>query len=349
MRKNRLFTALAAATLLVSAGAGIAETTNQATVQAATKTTKKATTTKRYSAVFKRKPAALYNLVISKDKKTTSVKKINSKKLIKTLGFKKGSKSTVLNGIITKPNTTKPQYYWMGNIKYGKKNYRLCVKSSDVTVKSKKIKNLATTSAIKTNVQIPIKTPTMQEYLDTQVKSYTGTVKQDTSNLFTPKADENNKTTFEQYNDASGNKVTWTKGKQFKVYAKMNLDLSSKDNPSQTASVPFYVTTNIENNTLKYIFIPAELVDLQSGAQASDIPEFTAFASTLKDNFTKWGTDNITKQRDDYLTQLKAKQEQAKKDAAAKKAKTKQTKKKSTKKTKKATKKTTKAKKTTKK
>lgn len=349
MKKNKLFTALAAATLLISTGASIAQTTNSTVVQAATKTTKKTSTTKRYTVTFKRKPAALYNLVISKDKKTSSVKKIKSKKIIKTIGFKKGSKSTVLNGIITTPNAKKPQYYWMGRIKYGKKNYLLCVKSSDVTVKSKKIKNLYTSSAIKNNIQIPVKTPTMQEYLNTQAKSFTATIKDDTQSLFTPTATNDGKTSFEQYKDASGNAVKWAKNKQFKIYAKINLDLSSKDNPSQTASVPFYVTIVIENNTFKYIFVPAELVDLQSGVQTADIPEFTTFASTLKDNFTKWGTDNINKQRTDYLNQLKAKQEQAKKEAAAKKANAKKSKKKSTKKTKKTTKKTTKAKKTAKK
>lgn len=329
MRKNKLFTALAAATLLVSAGAEVAQTTNSTVVQAATKTKKKTTAkaANRYLVTFKRKPA-LYTLVISKDKKKTSVKKINSKKLQKTLGFKKGSKSRVLNGIVTVPNSKKPQYYFMGKIQYGKKTYLLCVKSSDVTVKSKKIKNLYTTSALKTNVQIPIKAPTMQEYLNTQVKSYTGTIKQDTQNLYVPKAGSDGKTTsFEQYKDASGNAVKWTKGKQFKIYAKLNLDLTNKENPSQKESVPFYVTIIIENDTLKYVFIPAELVDLQNGAQTSDITEFTTFASTLKDNFTKWGTDNINQQKQDYLNQQKAKQEQAKKEAAAKRPQVKRLKK----------------------
>lgn len=339
MRKNKLFTALAAATLLVGTGAEVAQATNPTIVQAAKKSKKKAKKTskkaKTYTITLKRKPK-YYETVVSKQngKSVAQFKRFKNKKIIKKFKLKKGSKIRVLQSVTTYGGD---KYYALGYVMVGKKKHSLYIKDSDVKSHSKGIPNVGkkadTSSQNQTQtVTLQVKRPTIDQY----TKYATGTVKQDTSDMVTTTT-ENDKTTFTQYKDSNNNAVKWNKGKQVKIYATTSLSATNKTSGAKQ-DISVYVA--IEDG--KYVFIPTQYIEL-----SGSVPDLATFNSDYETWYKAEYEKNKEQAEQDYIADQKAKQEQAEKDAAAKKAakKAKTSKKKSakkSKKSKKSSKKTTK-------
>lgn len=338
MRKNRLFTALAAATLLVGTGAEVAQTTNPTVVQAAKKSKKAKKTSKKvkkYTITLKRKPTLYQTVTVTQNgKKYAQFKKYKNTKLLKALKYKKGSKVRVYNSVTTLGGD---KYYYVGNVKIGKTRHYLYIKSTDVKSHSKGIPNTgkkADTSKQTQNqtqtVTLQVKRPTLDEY----TKYVTGTVKQDTSNLAVLSFDSNNKASIVEYKDSNNNLVKWSKGKQIKIYAIE--DLTQKNNAN--TKYPVYVSV-IDG---KYVIIPKTLVDVAD--TSVQLPNLTTFVKDYNTWFESEFAKNKEQATQDYIAQQK---EAAAKKAASKKSKSS---KKSTKKSKKSSKKTTKkSKKTSKK
>ncbi|WP_251716972.1 hypothetical protein [Lactobacillus agrestimuris] len=281
MKKKSLFTALAAAVLLTSAGtevlAGGSTAVTQAATKKAKKTTKKTKKASKYATINIKRGARVYKIVFNK-----SGSKVNKVTLLKN---KQGKQMALKGGKASAIWSTKYKgvtYYYIGGASYAvrakdaKRTSKKKVPSLTSLIKARKAKVDAANNELKAKVN------SWKGQIDAAMpKKFTGTVNTETEYF---KVDENGKVSKATDKLAKDTKLT--------VLFKMNDVLSNGD-----SNIPAYFALTSDNQE---IILASQVVTIDNNA-ASQIPD-------------QKGYEDSVKKYNDLNTQAKNDLEQTKKD-----------------------------------
>lgn len=256
MKKNKLFTVLAAVALLGSTGASLVES-NAPVVQAAKKSKKKVKKSKKktakYAYVRTKRNAYVYKVTINK--RGDKISRVSNYK-------RKGKKQVFKSGLKFVPQFSfkykKTNYYYLGS--------NLAVRSRDVKRLNKKSIPTLTSLVKKAKAARKAKVDNWNKKINEAApKGYGATIKEDTQ--------------YYVYNDSSKkfelSSDKLTKGSEIVVLYKQ--DVPNKDNSS---TIPFYFAMNTAN---KKMLIPVEEVTLKNSS--ASVPDENAFSTAYK-NYT---------------------------------------------------------------
>ena len=280
MKKKSLFTALAAAVLLTSAGtevlAGGSAAVTQAATKKAKKTTKKTKKASKYATINIKRGARVHKIVFNK-----SGSKVNKVTLLKN---KKGKQMALKGGKASAIWSTKYKgvtYYYIGGASYA-------VRAKDAKRTSKK-KVPSLTSLIKAR---KAKVDAANNELKAKVDSWKGQIDAAMPNKFTGTV--NTETEYFKYENGKAPKATdkLAKGTKLTVLFKMDDVLSNGD-----SNIPAYFALTSDNQE---IILASQVVTIDNNA-ASQIPD-------------QKGYEDSVKKYNDLNTQAKNDLEQTKKD-----------------------------------